>query len=185
MVRAVHRPQVVILAVDIERRVHAFAVIGQVARAVIERFLGDVRRGDAAIAVLALFLQRQEFQLLADHHAVGHPERQAGADIGREGEELQLAAELAMVALFRFLQPVQIGVQFLLVAPGGAVDALQLRVLGVAAPIGAGDLGQLERIADLRRWCENAARGRGRASRHASRSRHPRPAGMLSISSAL
>ncbi len=52
---------------------------------------------------------------------------------------------------FGFLQPVQIGVQLLLVAPGGAVDALQLRVLGVAAPIGAGDLGQLEGVADLGR----------------------------------
>ncbi len=116
-----------------------------------------MRRRHAAIAVRAFFLQRQEFQLLADHHAVGHPQRQARADIGREGEKLQLAAELAMVALLRFFQPVEIGVQLLLVAPGGAVDALELRVLGIAAPIGAGDLGQLERVADLRRSSEMRA----------------------------
>ncbi len=48
-------------------------VVGQVARTVIKRFLGDVRRRHAAIAVFALFLQREEFQFLADHHAVGHP----------------------------------------------------------------------------------------------------------------
>ena len=80
---------------------------------------------------------------------LGIQKRQARAHIGREGEQLHLAAQLAMVALFGFLQPLEIGVQFLLVAPGGAIDALQLRVLGVAAPIGAGDLGQLERVADL------------------------------------
>ena len=119
------------------------------ARAVIKRFLGDVRGGDAAIAVFALFLQRQEFQLLADHHAVGHPQRQAGADIRREGEKLKLLAQLAMVAFLGFRQTLEIGVQLLLVAPGGAIDALQLRVPGVAAPIGARDLGQLEGVADL------------------------------------
>src|ERR1017187_10307428 len=54
-----------------------------------------------------------------------------------------------MVALFRFLQPLEIGFKFLLVAPGGAVDALELRVLRIPAPIGAGDLGQLEALADF------------------------------------
>src|SRR4051812_33104454 len=56
-----------------------------------------------------------------------------------------------MVALLLLLQPVQVILELLLVAPGGAVDALQLRVLGVAAPIGAGDLGQLEGVTDLGR----------------------------------
>src|SRR5690242_16545406 len=81
----------------------------------------------------------------SDHHAVGHPQRQAGADIGREGEELEFAADFAMVTLLRFGQTFEISVQFLLVAPGGAVDALQLRVVGIAAPVRAGNLRQLER----------------------------------------
>src|SRR6185312_16805051 len=54
-----------------------------------------------------------------------------------------------MVALLRFRQPFQVGVEFLPVAPGGAVDTLQLGVLGVAAPIGACDLGEFESVADL------------------------------------
>jgi NADH:ubiquinone oxidoreductase subunit C len=78
-----------------------------VARAQIERFLRDVRRRHAAIAVAAFFLQREEFQLLADHHAVRHPQRKARADIRREGEKLHLLADLAMVALLRFLEPVR------------------------------------------------------------------------------
>ena len=43
----------------------------------------------------------------------------------------------------------QIGVQFLLVAPGGAVDARQHGVAVIAAPIGAGHLHQLEGGADI------------------------------------
>src|SRR4051812_16842195 len=41
-------------------------------------------------------------------------------------EEVHLAADAPMVALFRLLQHVEIGIEVLLVAPGGAVDALQL-----------------------------------------------------------
>ena len=113
-----------------------------------------MRRRHADIAILALFLQRQKFQFLADYHAVRHPQRQAGADIGREGEKLHLLADLAMIAFFRFLEPREIGVELFLIAPGSAVDALQLCILGVAAPIGARDLGQLEGIADLAGGCE-------------------------------
>ena len=124
------------------------------ARTDVERFLRDFRSGDALVAVAALFLRRKEFEFLADHHAVRHPERKSCADIGREGEELEVAADLAMVALFHFLEPVEVVLQFLLVSPCGAVDALKLRVLGIAAPIGAGDLGQLEGVADLGRVLE-------------------------------
>ena len=64
-------------------------------------------------------------------------------------EQVHLLADLAVVALLGFLHPRDIGVQLLLVAPGGAVDALELRVLGVTAPVGAGNLSQLESIADF------------------------------------
>lgn len=54
-----------------------------------------------------------------------------------------------MVAFLRFFQPVEMGRQFLFIAPGGAVDALKLRIVGIAAPIGACNFGQLEGLADL------------------------------------
>ena len=76
------------------------------------------------------------------------PEDLAGGDF-LDMEQIHFLADLAMVALLGFLHPGQIGIQFLLVAPGRAIDALQLRILGVAAPIGATDLGQLEGITDL------------------------------------
>src|SRR5204862_7443418 len=59
-------------------------------------------------------------------------------------KQVEFAAELAMVAALGFLEPEQVLVEFLLVRPGGAVDALQLRVPGIAAPIGAGHIHQLE-----------------------------------------
>ena len=49
-----------------------------------------------------------------------------------------------MVALFGFLDAVQVGVEIFLLGPGRAVDPLQHLVLGVAAPVRAGELGQLE-----------------------------------------
>ena len=64
-------------------------------------------------------------------------------------EQVHLLADAAVVAAFGFLQLVQVGVELLLVAPGGAVDARQHGVAVVAPPIGAGDLHQLERGADI------------------------------------
>ena len=64
-------------------------------------------------------------------------------------EQIHLAAEFSVVALLGFLDLLQIGVEFFLLGKGGAVDARQHFAVGIAAPIGAGDLHQLERVADL------------------------------------
>ena len=60
-------------------------------------------------------------------------------------EQAEVAADAAVVALLRFLEAGEIRLQRLLVRPRGAVDALEHRVLRVAAPVGARDLHQLER----------------------------------------
>ena len=59
-----------------------------------------------------------------------------------EVEEVELAAEATVVALFGFLKHRQIGLEVVLRGPCGAVDALEHLVLGVAAPVGAGNLHQ-------------------------------------------
>ena len=59
-------------------------------------------------------------------------------------EQVHLRAQPAMVALGRFLEPGQVGIELLLVQPAGAVDAAEHRVILVAAPVSAGDAGQLE-----------------------------------------
>ena len=64
-------------------------------------------------------------------------------------EQIHLAAELAVVALLGFLDLLEIGVELVLFGEGGPVDARQHLAIGIAAPVGSGDLHQLERIADL------------------------------------
>ena len=59
-------------------------------------------------------------------------------------EQIERAAELAMVALLGFLDAVQVGVEIVLLRPRGAVNSLQHFVLGITAPIRTGQLGQLE-----------------------------------------
>ncbi len=66
-----------------------------------------------------------------------------------EVEEVHLAAELPVVALLRLLDLLEIGVELLLLGEGGAVDAGQHLAVGIATPIGARDLHQLEGRADL------------------------------------
>ncbi len=80
-----------------------------------------------------------------DGEAVRMPEHDA-MRFGLEVEQVHLLAQLAVVALGRLLKPHQMLVELLLVEPASAVDARKHRVLLVAAPIGARDARQLERI---------------------------------------
>src|SRR5262249_23725226 len=68
-----------------------------------------------------------------------------------EMEQVHLAPQAPVVALLRLLELVEVDVELLLAGPGRAVDALKHRLRRVAAPVGAGDLEQLEAFADLPR----------------------------------
>src|SRR5690606_26420830 len=68
-----------------------------------------------------------------------------------EMEEVHLTAEAAMIALFSLFELLQVSIEVLLVGPGGAVDALELRLARIPAPVAAGDLLQLEGLSDLPR----------------------------------
>ena len=87
----------------------------------------------------------------------GVPEHHARAFF-LEMEQVQLAAEPAVVALLGFLDLLQIRVELFLLRERRAVDAGQHRIVGIAAPIGARHLHQLEGVADL------AGRGHVRAA---------------------
>ena len=63
-----------------------------------------------------------------------------------EVEEVELRAELAVVAAPRLLEPLEVRVEIRLRVEGGAVDPRQLRVVLVAAPVRAGEAGQLDRL---------------------------------------
>src|SRR5437868_2978157 len=65
-------------------------------------------------------------------------------------EQIELHAEAAVVALARFLEPREMRVEILLRVERGAVDAGELRVALVAAPVRAGEARELERLDRLR-----------------------------------
>ena len=62
-------------------------------------------------------------------------------------EEVHGAADLAVVPLLGLLDAAQVGLEVGLAGPRRSVDALKLRVAVVAAPVSAGQLRQLERLA--------------------------------------
>ncbi len=82
---------------------------------------------------------------LAHEAALGVEHGQAAADLGREGEEVELGAELAVVAALGLFEAVEVLGQGLVGLPRGAVDALEHRPVLVAPPIRTGHLHELER----------------------------------------
>ena len=86
--------------------------------------------------------------LLPNREALGVPKHTA-LRFFLKMEQIHLAADFAVVALFGFLDHMQIGFQVFFIAPARAVNALQHFILAVAAPIGTGQLGQLKSFAEL------------------------------------
>ncbi len=159
--RAVHRLQcepalVLGLVAGRLRREHVLAVPAPVAGGLPQGLVEDLRRVHLGVVALQAAAHVGD-QLLEDRPALGVPEHHARSLL-LEMEQVHLPAEPAVVAALGLLQPMEVAVEVLLRGPGGAVDARQHRVVGIAAPIGAGDLHQLEGGADL------AGRGHVRAA---------------------
>ena len=143
--RAVHRLEVVLAALELHRREHRVRVVRQVARGLEQVRLGDVRGVDERVARRLMPQPRVVLHLAADDPALGVEDRQAGADLLGEGEQVELRPELAVVAPLGLLEQLQVVVLGGAGLPGGAVDPLQLRVLLAPAPVRAGVPHQLER----------------------------------------
>ena len=128
---------------------HVLAELVPVAARLPDGLLVDQRRLHLVVAALPVLAPAQVLELVPEHHPLRMPERRAGRLLG-EVEEVELAAEPAVVARLRLLEPLEIGVEVGLRVEGGAVDPRQLRVLLVAAPVGACERGQLDRLDRLR-----------------------------------
>ena len=148
--RAVHRLDVKILPVYVHRRVHPLAVEIEVTRGFPEGRAAYVRRIEYVVAVLEVLVLPERLDRVADARAPWVPEHEAGAVLVHRREEVELGAELPVVALACLLEHREVGAELLLRAEGGAIDALEHRVLLVASPVRTRDLHQLER-ADLAR----------------------------------
>ena len=106
------------------------------------------RRPDLDVSGCIQFAAQVLFQGLVQGPAFRMPEHLADGFV-LDVEEIELASELAVIALFGFLDHAQVRLQLVLVGKRQAVDALQLRVLRITAPVRARDLGQLERFTEL------------------------------------
>ncbi len=145
---AVHRLEGVVVLLAL-RREHVLAVLVPVARLLPEVLVEDLRALDLLVAVVTVHLAHVLLHALPDRPALRVPENRAGGMLV-DVEQVEFAAEAAVVALFGLLDALDVRLQVLLVGPGGAVDALQLLVLGIAAPIGAGNARQLEHLQESR-----------------------------------
>ena len=142
--RAVHRLQPELAVLGLERE-HVLAVLLPVPRGDPQLLVVDLRRADLDVAALAVLAAAQILEHVPDHHPLGVPERRSRRDVG-EVEQVELRPEPAVVALLRLLEPLEMRVEIALLEESGAVDPGQLRVLLVAAPVGARKTGQLERL---------------------------------------
>ena len=122
---------------------HILAIFAPVARLLPLARVHHLRCLDLAIAARVHLAPHIGFELTPDLVALGMPEN-AAMRFFLQVEQIHLAAQLAVVALGGLFQPHQMLLELFLVEPGGAVNARQLRVLLVAAPIGAGRAHKLE-----------------------------------------
>ncbi len=112
-----------------------------------QRLVENLRRVDFRV-VAGQAAAHVSDQRLEDGPALGVPEHYPRAFL-LEVKQIELAAQLAVVALLGLLDLLQIRIEVFLLGERRAVDARQHRVVAVAAPISAGHLHQLERVADL------------------------------------
>ncbi len=124
---------------------HALAELVPVAGSDPERLVVDQGRLHLEIPAPRVLAAPDPLELVVEHHALGVPERRAGRMLV-EVEEIELRAEPAVVARLRLFQPHEMGVEIGLRVERRAVDAGQLRVVLVPAPVRAGEARQLERL---------------------------------------
>src|SRR5579862_3329688 len=106
----------------------------------------DVRGEDEIVAAVLELFAEPVFDDGADQAALGMPEDQAGAGGFLNAEKIELGAKLAMIAALGLFDAVEIFVELFLGVEGERVNALELRVPFLAFPVGASDVGELERL---------------------------------------
>ncbi len=125
---------------------HVVDVVRPVAADEPQFLIVDEGRRDLGVAVPLLQLAGELQQLLVHLPAAGQPVRHAGRRLV-EHEQLELRAELLVVALLRLADQVLVLLQRLFVRERVRVDAQQGIPVLVASPVGAGRAADLERRA--------------------------------------
>src|SRR5207248_4030924 len=125
------------------------AVVLVVARGLVRLDVEEQRRLHLDVAALEVLAPAQVLERVPDHHPLRMPERHPRRVLG-EVEEVELRADAAVVSRPCLLELLEVGVEVFLVVERGPVDASQLLVALVAAPVGPGEAGQLDRLDRLR-----------------------------------
>ena len=140
--RAVHGLDGVVGLVD-DRGVHVFAVVFPVAAALPQLALEHDGRFGLHVAGGAVLVAPVVHQGVPHGHALGMKKGHARRLVV-EAEQVQGRADAPVVALARLFQQGEVGAQLLLVEIGRAVNALELGLGLIGAPVSARGLHQLE-----------------------------------------
>ena len=139
---AVHRLHRVRLLVDLGE-VHVLLVVVPVAAALPQLAAQDHRGADLLVAGAHVLGAPEVDHRVPEAHALGVEEREP-RPLLVEAEEVEVAADAAVIALASELERLEVRRQLVFAREGGAVDSREHRVLLVAAPVGAGEAGELE-----------------------------------------
>ena len=135
--RAVHSLQAVVAVVQLHGREHAVRIVRKVTGSVEQVFLRNVRSADVLETLLNVAGTHVVFHLALNHATLGVNHRQAGTNGLREGEQVQLTAQSAVVAALRLSDALLVRHQLVLARPSGTVNTLQHGVLLRTAPVRA------------------------------------------------
>ena len=115
-----------------------FSIFGIVPRCYIEVLATDMRSYYLLIAETLLYAAQELFETFTQGCASRQPQRQTGAYGLRESKQLELFAQLAMVAFLGLFEQHKILVEHFLFGERNAVNTYQLIALLIAAPVCTG-----------------------------------------------
>ena len=124
---------------------HVLPIFAPVARLLPLARVHHLRRLDFLIAGTVHLAAHIGLKLAPDLIAIGMP-KHAAMRLFLQMEQVHLTAQLAVIAQGGLFQTVEVRIQLLLVQPAGSVDARQLRIALIAAPIRARNAHQLEGV---------------------------------------
>ena len=142
---AVHGLDGVILFVD-NSGVHVLLIVVPVAGTLPQLTVEDDGGGDLHIAVLLVDLAPVIQQGVFQGHALGQEEGEARPLVPQH-EQAQLPAQLPVVPLLSLFDPLEVGIQLVLLREGDAVNPLEGLPVGITPPVGGVASGELEGVA--------------------------------------
>ena len=148
VVGAVHRFEQILLALDggVDRLERVLTILSIVTRSYIELLVTDVRGDNLLVAISLLHTAQELLQAVAQSGTLRQPQRQTLTYALREREQLQLLAELTVVALLSLLHHHQILIEHRLLGERDTIYTGQHLTLLVAAPVSACNRGQFDSL---------------------------------------